>query len=120
MRLVQIKDSSNLGTFKDAVALQIVDGNVEAIVLTVNGETLRITAGGSYSNTLKLLVEEPKDETTMFRVGGEYMGLSVDKTFTQKYDADNYLSEMVGKLPYGESHSLQVESFTVLTDKTKI
>lgn len=121
MRLAKIKDSTELGEFKDIISLQVVDGNVEAVVLAYNGQELRITAAGSYSSALKLLVEEPKEEVKRFRVKGTYMGMDiVPKEFDSQYDATQYIIELNGKLPYGEEHSLEIEEFSEFKQVTKI
>lgn len=121
MRLIKVKDSNDLGVFKDIIDIQVVDGNIEAVTINKDGKELRITSAGSYTNAIKLLVEEPKQERKMFRVKGYYMGMNtVPKEFDDEYEAKQYIIEMNGKLPYGEEHSLEVEEFTVLVDLTNI
>lgn len=121
MRLAKIKDQSDLGVFKDVIDMQVVDGGVEAIVIKLFGQELRVVSENSYSNFVKLLREEPKEEKKMFRVSGSYMGLEVvPKEFDSEYDANYYIIEMNGKLPYGEEHTLEVQPFSVFVESTKI
>lgn len=121
MRMIKLKDVSQLEAFKDVVSLQVVDGNIEAVTLTLNGQALRIVSPDTYSRNIQLLMEEPKQETKHFRVVGTYMGMNtVPKVFDSEYDAKNYIVEMNGKLPYDEEHTLAVEEFSEFVEGTKI
>ena len=121
MRMTKIKDVNDLGVFKDLVALQVVDGKVEAVILKNEGQELRITREGTYTDHLQLLKQEPLQETKKFRVAGEYMGIRiVPKVFDEEREATNYIISMNGKLPYDEEHSLAVEEFVEYAEGTKI
>lgn len=121
MRMTKIKDTNDLGVFKDIVTLQVVDGHVEAVIVKCGNEEIRITKPEGYSTTLAILKQEPLQETKKFRVTGEYMGLQIlPKVFDEEYDANQYIVSMNGKLPYGEDHSLTVEEFAEYAEGTKI
>lgn len=120
MRMIKLKDVSQLAAFKDVVQLQVVDNAIEAVTITLDGQALRITSSDTYSKNVCLLMEEPKAEKKMFRVKGTFMGLDVNKSFDEEYDAKNYIIEMNGKLPYDEEHSLEVEEYSEFVEGTRI
>lgn len=51
------------------IALQSVDGGIEAITITdAGGNFIRIVKDGTYSDKLKILIEEPKEYVTVYDV----------------------------------------------------
>lgn len=70
-RLISIKAVSELPeAFKDKVSFQVVDNNVEAVVITLGEETLRIVGTDSYSKNVKVLKTQPKKEVTKYKLSG--------------------------------------------------
>lgn len=59
-RLISVKTVSDLPeAFKDRVSFQVVDENLECIMITIGNTTIRVVSKDAYSNTLKVLAEEP-------------------------------------------------------------
>ena len=77
-RLISIKAVSELPeAFKDKVSFQVVDNNVEAVVITLGEETLRIVGTDSYSKNVKVLKTQPKKEVTKYKLSGIVGGLTM-------------------------------------------
>lgn len=91
MKLIKATTEKDIQLEGVSVTLQQVDGKVEAIVITdVNGKYIRIVKEGAYSETLKVLIEEPKEYTIVYDVKVKQSdGGVVSYTFNTKAEADN-------------------------------
>ena len=88
-RLISIKAVSELPeAFKDKVSFQVVDNNVEAVVITLGEETLRIVGTDSYSKNVKVLKTQPKKEVTKYKLSGVVGDLIMQpEMFDTEYEA---------------------------------
>lgn len=69
MKLIKAVNSSDIKLKDIDVNLQIVDGKIEAVVVTdVDGKFIRVVKDGTYSDNLKVLIEEPKEFETVYKV----------------------------------------------------
>ena len=120
-RMVSIKTQAEIpATLKDLVSLQIVDNNIEAVVVKVGNEYIRITKADAYANNLKLAKEQGKIEVTRFVVTGKYLGMvEVYEEFEDKRYADARYDVYVSKAGYAE-HGLEVKEIVVLVEPDKI
>ena len=120
-RMVSIKTQAEIpASLKDLVSLQIVDNNIEAVVVKVGEEYIRITKADAYGNNLKLTKEQGKVEVTRFAVTGKYLGMvEVYEEFEDKWDARAKFDEYVSKAGYAE-HGLEVKEIVVLVEPDKI
>ena len=120
-RLISIKAVSELpGVFKDKVSFQVVDNNVEAAVITLGEETLRIVTNGTYSNHLKILAQQPKKEVTKYKLSGIVGGLTMQpEMFESEYEADEKRKSYEYKFNFGEVE-LKIEPVVEYVDEEKI
>ena len=120
-RLISIKAVSELPeVFKDKVSFQVVDNNVEAVVITLGEETLRIVTNGTYSNHLKILAQQPKKEVTKYKLSGIVGGLTMQpEMFESEYDADEKRKSYEYKFNFGEVE-LKIEPVVEYVDEEKI
>jgi hypothetical protein len=112
IRYATIKSENNIPeALKGVVSFQIADGQVEAVIVKVGDDFLRIVKPDSYSTYLKILTKEPKVKVERFAVKGKYQGLvDVYEEFADKYER---------KVGYEDS-GLTVEAVTVEVDADKI
>lgn len=69
MKLIKAVNSQDVSLTGVKVDFQMVDGKIEAVVVTdVNGKFIRIVKDGTYSDHLKVLVEEPVEYTTVYKL----------------------------------------------------
>lgn len=69
MKMIKATTDKDIALDGVVVTLQQVDGKVEAIVITdKNGKFIRIVKDGAYSETLKILIEEPVEYTTVYKL----------------------------------------------------
>ena len=99
MKLIKAINSSDIKLKDIDVNLQIVDGTIEAVVVTdADGKFIRIVKDGTYSDNLKVLIEEPKEYETVYKLTVKIDdGVSVYK-LKDKQSLDNkiislYISE---------------------------
>ena len=120
-RLISIKAVSELPeAFKDKVSFQVVDNNVEAVVITLGEETLRIVTNGTYSNHLKILARQPKKQVTKYKLSGIVGGLTMQpEMFESEYDADEKRKSYEYKFNFGEVE-LKIEPVVEYLDEEKI
>ena len=120
-RLISIKAVSELPeVFKDKVSFQVVDNNVEAVVITLGEETLRIVTNGTYSNHLKILAQQPKKEVTKYKLSGIVGGLTMQpEMFDSEYEADEKRKSYEYKFNFGEVE-LKIEPVVEYVDEEKI
>ena len=120
-RLISIKAVSELPeAFKDKVSFQVVDNNVEAVVITLGEETLRIVTNGTYSNHLKILTQQPKKQITKYKLSGVVGGLTMQpEMFDSEHEADEKRKSYEYKFNFGEV-DLKIEPVVEYVDEEKI
>ena len=120
-RLISVKNASDLPeVFKSKVTFQVVDNNVEAVVITVGEETLRIVTNGTYSNHLKILTQQPKKQVTKYKLSGIVGGLTMQpEMFDSEYEADEKRKSYEYKFNFGEVE-LKIEPVVEYVDEEKI
>jgi len=102
------------------ISFQVVDGNIEAVVLTMNDKFVRIVKSGEYSVSLKVLKEEPKKEVEQWVLSGKYLGLSdVSEVFTSEREADARLDEYKEKAHYTDT-GLEIKKCSVFVTQDKL
>ena len=95
MKMIKAVSEKDLSLQGVIVTLQQVDGGVEAITITdASGKYLRIVKDGTYSDTLKVLIEEPKEYTTVYKLTVKIDdGVSMYK-FDTKSKVDSKISSL--------------------------
>lgn len=76
-RMVKLKNESDIPDLGVGVSLQVVNGNIEAIVIkSLSDDTyIRIAKTDSYSTTLSILKPQGKTEKKIHVVKGKLLGL---------------------------------------------
>ena len=95
MKMIKAISEKDLSLQGVVVSLQQVDDKVEAITITdASGKYLRIVKDGTYSDTLKVLIEEPKEYTTVYKLTVKIDdGVSMYK-FDTKSKVDSKISSL--------------------------
>ena len=95
MKMIKAVSEKDLSLQGVIVTLQQVDDKVEAITITdASGKYLRIVKDGTYSDTLKVLIEEPKEYTTVYKLTVKIDdGVSMYK-FDTKSKVDSKISSL--------------------------
>ena len=95
MKMIKAVSEKDLSLQGVIVTLQQVDDKVEAITITdASGKYLRIVKDGTYSDTLKVLIEEPKEYTTVYKLTVKIDdGVSIYK-FDTKSKVDSKISSL--------------------------
>lgn len=91
MKLIKAVTEKDIALEGVSVTLQQIDGKIEAVIITdANGKYIRILKDGTYSDILKILIEEPKEYSTVYdlKIKKSDGGL-VSYTFTEKRDLDD-------------------------------
>lgn len=119
-RLISIKAASDLPSeFKDKIELQIVDNAIEAIVLKINGQSVRIVGTDNYSRNVKILAAQPKKEVTKYQLVGKVADLDVQpQTYNTEHEAEEAKRKYDSKFDYDTD--LVIESVVELVDEDKI
>ena len=119
-RLISIKTASDLPSeFKDKIELQIVDNAIEAVVLKINGQSVRIVGTDNYSKNVKILTAQPKKEVTRYRLVGKVADLDVQpQTYDTEHEAEEAKRKYDSKFDYDTN--LVIESVVELVDEDKI
>lgn len=69
MKMVKAVTEKDVALKDVVVSLQQVDGKIEAVIITDSeGKYIRIVKDGTYSDTLKVLIEEPKEYETVYKL----------------------------------------------------
>lgn len=69
MKMIKATNEKDITLAGVSVTLQQVDGKIEAVVVTdADGKYIRIVKDGTYSENLKVLVEEPKEYETVYKL----------------------------------------------------
>ena len=95
MKMIKAVSEKDLSLQGVIVTLQQVDDKVEAITITdASGKYLRIVKDGTYSDTIKVLIEEPKEYTTVYKLTVKIDdGVSMYK-FDTKSKVDSKISSL--------------------------
>ena len=120
-RVITVKNQCDLpDSIKPFVSFQLTDNNVEAVIVKVGEDSIRIVKNGTYSETLKVLTKQPLKSVTKYRLSGKYIGLTdVNEVFIDKYDAEVRLNEFSAKAGYDET-GLTVEEFVEFVVDTSL
>ena len=95
MKMIKAVSEKDLSLQGVVVSLQQVDGGVEAITITdASGKYLRIVKDGTYSDTLKVLIEEPKEYTTVYKLTVKIDGGVSMYKFDTKSKVDSKISSL--------------------------
>lgn len=121
IRLVTIKTQQEIpDNLKEIVKLQVQDNKIEAVVIKLGNEYVRITKSGAYTDELKITKEQPKKEVKKWKVSGEVLFTEiVPKVFNTFSDAENFKYDMESKVRLDQS-DLKIEEFVELVDEEVI
>lgn len=113
MKMIKAVSEKDLSLQGVVVSLQQVDGGVEAITITdASGKYLRIVKDGTYSDTLKVLIEEPKEYTTVYKLTVKID----DGVSTYKFDTKSKVDSKISSL-YIDEADYSVEEIQVEVQK---
>jgi len=120
-RMITIKSVNELpNAFKDMVEFQVTDNNIEAVLIKVGDDAIRIVKSGSYTDYVKVLMTQPKKEVTKYKLSGTVSGMvMVPEIFDSESKALLEKSEYEDKF-FSAQCDLKVESFTEFVDEDKI
>lgn len=120
-RLISVKSVNDLpDKFKEVISFQVVDNAIEAVVITVGEESVRVTGSGSYSNTLKVLAEQPKKQVTKYKLSGTVGGLVMQpEVYASEDEADEKRRQYEYKFNFGET-DLKIEPVVEFVEEDKI
>ena len=121
IRLVTIKKQQEIpDNLKEIIKLQVQDNKIEAVVIKLGDEYVRITKGGAYTDELKITKEQPKKEVKKWKVFGEVLLTEiVPKVFKTLSEAERFKEDMESKVNYTQS-DLKIEEFVELVDEEVI
>lgn len=113
MKMIKAVSEKDLSLQGVVVSLQQVDNKVEAITITdASGKYLRIVKDGTYSDTLKVLIEEPKEYTTVYKLTVKID----DGVSTYKFDTKSKVDNKISSL-YIDEADYSVEEIQVEVQK---
>ena len=113
MKMIKAVSEKDLSLQGVVVSLQQVDGKVEAITITdASGKYLRIVKDGTYSDTLKVLIKEPKEYTTVYKLTVKID----DGVSTYKFDTKSKVDSKISSL-YIDGADYSVEEIQVEVQK---
>ena len=113
MKMIKAASEKDLSLQGVIVTLQQVDDKVEAITITdASGKYLRIVKDGTYSDTLKVLIEEPKEYTTVYKLTVKID----DGVSTYKFDTKSKVDSKISSL-YIDEADYSVEEIQVEVQK---
>ena len=113
MKMIKAVSEKDLSLQGVIVTLQQVDDKVEAITITdASGKYLRIVKDGTYSDTLKVLIEEPKEYTTVYKLTVKID----DGVSTYKFDTKAKVDSKISSL-YIDEADYSVEEIQVEVQK---
>ena len=113
MKMIKAVSEKDLSLQGVVVSLQQVDDKVEAITITdASGKYLRIVKDGTYSDTLKVLIEEPKEYTTVYKLTVKID----DGVSTYKFDTKSKVDSKISSL-YIDEADYSVEEVQVEVQK---
>ena len=113
MKMIKAVSEKDLSLQGVVVSLQQVDDKVEAITITdASGKYLRIVKDGTYSDTIKVLIEEPKEYTTVYKLTVKID----DGVSTYKFDTKSKVDSKISSL-YIDEADYSVEEIQVEVQK---
>lgn len=121
-RMVVIKSEHDVPqSLKDFVQFQIVNDTVEAVIVQVGSEYIRITKADSYGNSLRVAKEQGKIKVERYALKGKFLGLvDVYEEFGNEHEATSKMTEYKTQAGYAENHGLSIEKVTVEVEPDKI
>ena len=113
MKMIKAVSEKDLSLQGVIVTLQQVDDKVEAITITdASGKYLRIVKDGTYSDTIKVLIEEPKEYTTVYK-----LTVKIDDGVSMyKFDTKSKVDSKISSL-YIDEADYSVEEIQVAVQK---
>ena len=120
-RLVTIKTQQEIpDNLKEIVKLQVQDNKIEAVVIKIGDEYVRITKSGAYTDELKITKEQPKKEVKKWKVFGEVLSAEiVPKVFKTLPEAESFKYDTESRVNFNQS-DLYIEEFVELVDEEVI
>ena len=120
-RYITVKDQTDLpASIKPLVSFQMMGNNVEAVVVKVGEDFIRIVKNGSYSETLKVLKSQPLKEVTKYKLSGLFMGLTqVEEEFDTEAEAEERKNEYSRKINWDDT-SLEITEIKKLVANTSL
>lgn len=120
-RLVTIKTQQEIpDNLKEIVKLQVQDNKIEAVVIKLGDEYVRITKSGTYTDELKITKEQPKKEVKKWKVFGEVLSAEiVPKVFKTLPEAESFKYDTESRVNFNQS-DLYIEEFVELVDEEVI
>ena len=121
IRLVTIKTQQEIpDNLKEIVKLQVQDNKIEAVVIKLGDEYVRITKSGTYTDELKITKEQPKKEVKKWKVFGEVLSAEiVPKVFKTLPEAESFKYDTESRVNFNQS-DLYIEEFVELVDEEVI
>ena len=121
IRLVTINKQQEIpDNLKEIVKLQVQDNKIEAVVIKLGNEYVRITKSGAYTDELKITKEQPKKEVKKWKVSGTVLDSEiVPKIFNSEREAESFKYDMESKVRLDQS-DLKIEEFVELVDEEVI
>ena len=121
IRLVTIKTQQEIpDNLKEIVKLQVQDNKIEAVVIKLGDEYVRITKSGTYTDELKITKEQPKKEVKKWKVFGEVLSAEiVPKVFKTLPEAESFKYDTESRVNSNQS-DLYIEEFVELVDEEVI
>ena len=121
IRLVTIKTQQEIpDNLKEIVKLQVQDNKIEAVVIKIGDEYVRITKSGAYTDELKITKEQPKKEVKKWKVFGEVLSAEiVPKVFKTLPEAESFKYDTESRVNFNQS-DLYIEEFVELVDEEVI
>lgn len=117
MKMIKATTDEDIALEGVVVTLQQVDGKVEAIVITdKNGKFIRIVKDGAYSETLKILIQEPVEYTTVYKLTVKANDIDCESITVYKLDSKEKLDRKIASL-YIQEGDYSVEEVQVEVKK---
>ena len=122
VRMQTIKNQNDIPqALQGIVSFQVLDNNVEAVVVKVGEDYIRISKSDSYSSNLKVVKEQPKVAVKRFVLEGKLLGIAdVKEVFEKETDATIKLRHYEQKAGYPETLGLAVVEVEMLVDAENI
>ena len=124
IRMVSITKQQDLPqALSGIVSFQIENDKVEAVIVKVGDEYIRVTKSEAYSSHLRISKEQGKILVKKFALKGKYLGMvDVYEEFDDKYTAQEKQTEYCNKanLYTTDETGLTIEEIEVEVDPDKI
>ena len=125
VRMQTIKNQNDVPqALQGIVSFQVLDNAVEAVVVKVGEDYIRISKSDNYSSNLKVVKEQPKVVVKRFVLEGKLLGIAdvkeVKEVFEKETDAIIKLRHYEQKAGYPETLGLAVVEVEMLVDAENI